>query len=97
MSVKGKVKRLNRKLEEMKQKNIQQADRILYLEEHRYDKTPREETLENIVKFALTNQVGGLRAGMMIDAPAIDKMKDVRLIIDRDNECGGAYVIRTHY
>ena len=37
------------------------------------------------------------KAGMMIDAPAIDKMKDVKLIIDRNNECGGAYVIRTHW
>ena len=54
-------------------------------------------TLENIIKFAITNHVGNLRAGIMIDTVAIDKMKDLRLLIDRDDECGRAYVIRVTY
>lgn len=54
-------------------------------------------TLENIIKFAITNHVGNLKAGIMIDAVAIDKMKDLRLLIDRDNECGRAYIIRVIY
>lgn len=90
MSVKGKIKRLNRKLEEMKRINKRQADRILYLE----NISPREEMLENIVKFALTNQVGNLRAGMAIEAPAIDKMQQLKLTINRDYTNGQAYILR---
>lgn len=96
MSVKGKVKRCNKEI-----KRLQEELETYQLSNSRLreklDSQINNETLENIVKFALTNQVGGLKAGMMIDAPAIDKMKDVRLIIDRNNECGGAYVIRTHW
>ena len=94
MSVKGKVKRCNKEI-----KRLQEELETYQLSNSRLreklDSQINNETLENIVKFAVTNQVGGLRAGMMIDAPTIDKMKDVRLIIDRNNECGGAYVIRT--
>ena len=96
MSVKGKVKRCNKEI-----KRLQEELETYQLSNSRLreklDSQINNETLENIVKFAITNQVGGLKAGMMIDAPAIDKMKDVRLIIDRNNECGGAYVIRTHW
>lgn len=96
MSVKGKVKRCNKEI-----KRLQEELETYQLSNSRLreklDSQINNETLENIVKFALTNQVGGLKAGMMIDAPAIDKMKDVRLIIDRNNECGRAYVIRTHW
>lgn len=97
MSVKGKIKRLNRELEEMRRKNIIQADRILYLEEHREDKTPREEMLENIIKFALTNHIGNLRGGMMIEASSIDKMQQLKLKIDRDYTCGQAYILRVSW
>ena len=90
MSVKGKIKRLNRKLEEMKRINKRQADRILYLE----NISPKEEMLENIVKFALTNHVGNLRAGMIIEALSIDKMKELKLTIDRDYKYGQAYILR---
>lgn len=96
MSVKSKVKRCNKEI-----KRLQEELETYQLSNSRLreklNSQINNETLENIIKFALTNQVGGLRAGMMIDAPAIDKMKDVRLIIDRNNECGGAYVIRTHW
>lgn len=96
MSVKGKVKRCNKEIKRLREEleTYQLSNSRL---REKLDSQTNNETLENIVKFALTNQVGGLRAGMMIDAPAIDKMKDVRLIIDRDNKCGGAYVIRTHW
>ena len=54
-------------------------------------------TLENIIKFAVTNHVGNLSAGIMIDAASVDKMKDLRLSIDRVDECRGAYVIKVTY
>lgn len=96
MSVKSKVKRCNKEI-----KRLQEELETYQLSNSRLreklNSQINDKTLENIIKFALTNQVGGLRAGMMIDAPAIDKMKDVRLIINRNYECGGAYVIRTHW
>lgn len=96
MSVKGKVKRCNKEIKRLQEELETYQLSNSRLREKLYSQI-NDETLENIVKFALTNQVGGLKAGMMIDAPAIDKMKDVKLIIDRNNECGGAYVIRTHW
>lgn len=96
MSVKGKIKRLNQQLKESKDE----------LETYKLSNSRLREklnsqidnrTLENIIKFAITNHVGNLKAGIMIDAVAIDKMKDLRLLIDRDNECGRAYIIRVTY
>ena len=96
MSVKGKIKRCNKEI-----KRLQEELETYRLSNNRLreelNSQTNNETLENIIKFALTNQVGGLRAGMMIDAPAIEKMKDIKLIIDKDYTCGGAYVIKTHW
>lgn len=94
MSVKSKVKRCNKEINRLQEEleTYQLSNNRL---REKLNSKANSETLENIVKFALTNQVGGLRAGMMIDASAIDKMKDVKLIIDRSYTCGGAYVIRT--
>ena len=96
MSVKGKVKRCNKEIERLQEEleTYQLSNSRL---REKLNSQTKNETLENIVKFALTNQIGGLRAGIMIDAPAIDKMKDVKLIIDRDYTCGGVYVIKTHW
>lgn len=94
MSVKNKVRRCNKEIKRLKEEL--ETERLSN-SRLRSKLDNNDKLLENIVKFAVTNQVGGLRAGMMIDAPAINKMKDVKLIIDRDYTCGGAYVIRTHW
>ena len=96
MSVKGKIKRLNQQLKESKDEleTYKLSNRRLI---EKLDSQIDNRTLENIIKFAITNHVGNLKAGIMIDAVAIDKMKDLRLLIDRDNECGRAYIIRVIY
>lgn len=96
MSVKGKIKRLNQQLKESKDEleTYKLSNRRL---REKLDSQIDNRTLENIIKFAITNHVGNLKAGIMIDAVAIDKMKDLRLLIDRDNECGRAYIIRAIY
>ena len=96
MSVKGKIKKLNRELEKIKQENIKQADYILYLETLKNGKTEREKLLENIIKFAITNQIGGLKGGMMIDRVPIDKMKDLRLYLE-ESPVERAYIMRVNY
>jgi hypothetical protein len=96
MSVKGKVKRSNKEI-----KRLQDELETYKLSNSRLreklDSKIDNKTLENIIKFAVTNHVGNLKAGIMIDAAAIDKMKDLRLLINRNDECGRAYVIRVTY
>lgn len=96
MSVKGKIKRLNQQLKESKDELETYKLSNSRLRE-KLDSQKDNKILENIIKFALTNHIGNLRGGMMIDATSIDKMKDLRLLIDRDNECGRAYIIRVIY
>lgn len=67
MSVKGKVKRLNKELIKLKDEletetlsNRRLRQRLD--EEKQFSDYVRQ--LENIVKFALTNQIGNLRGGM---------------------------------
>ena len=96
MSVKGKIKRLNQQLKESKDELETYKLSNSRLRE-KIDSQIDNRILENIIKFAITNHVGNLKAGIMIDALAIDKMKDLRLLIDRDNECGRAYIIRVTY
>lgn len=94
MSVKSKVKRCNKEIERLK--NELETERLSN-NRLRYKLDNGNELLENIVKFAVTNQVGNLRAGMIIDARGVDKMKELKLSIDRDYINENAYIIRVHY
>ncbi len=106
MSVKGKVKKLNKKIENLQEElQIYQLsnsrlrdknDRLkTELEEQKADKKYIEQ-LENILKFALTNHIGNLRGGMQIQRYGIDKMQDLRLSIDYQPEFD-SYTIRVNY
>ena len=99
MSVKGKVKRLNKELIKLKDEletetlsNRRLRQRLD--EEKQFSDYVRQ--LENIVKFALTNQIGNLRGGMQIERYGIDKMQDLRLSIDYQPEFN-SYIIRVNY
>lgn len=99
MSVKGKVKRYNER--------IKQQDEVINVYENEIDSLRTQlriankdkkdnKLLENIIKFAITNHIGGLRAGMAIDWFGIDKMSDLKLDIDR-NVMEHAYILRVRY
>ena len=106
MSVKGKVKKLNKKIENL-QEELQtyqlsnsrlrdKSDRLkIELEEQKADKQYTEQ-LENILKFAITNHIGNLRGGMQIERYGIDKMQDLRLSINYQPEFN-SYIIRVNY
>lgn len=106
MSVKGKVKKLNKKIENL-QEELQtyqlsnsrlrnKNDRLkTELEEQKADKQYTEQ-LENILKFAITNHIGNLRGGMQIERYGIDKMQNLRLSIDYVPE-NNSYIIRVSY
>lgn len=100
MSVKGKVKRLNKQLKELQQdyNNLQGRNTSLNMRlKEKVTSESKNQLYENIIKFAVTNHVGNLNVGMMIDVASVDKMKDLRLLIDRVDEYGRAYVIRVMY
>ena len=99
MSVKAKVKRLNKEIIKLKDEletetlsNRRLRQRLD--EEKQFSDYVRQ--LENIVKFALTNQIGNLRGGMQIDRYGIDKMQNLRLSIDYVSE-NNSYIIRVSY
>ena len=106
MSVKGKIKKLNKEIKEL-QEELQtyqlsnnrlrnKNDRLkIELEEQKADKQYTEQ-LENILKFAITNHIGNLRGGMQIERYGIDKMQDLRLSIDYQPEFN-SYIIRVNY
>ena len=106
MSVKGKVKKLNKKIKNL-QEELQtyqlsnsrlrnKNDRLnIELEGQKADKQYTE-ILKNIVKFAITNHIGNLRGGMQIERYGIDKMQDLRLSIDYEPEFN-SYIIRVNY
>ena len=99
MSVKGKIKRLNKKIENLQEElqtyQLSNSRLKTELEEQKVDKQYTEQ-LENILKFAITNHIGNLRGGMQIERYGIDKMQDLRLSIDYQPEFN-SYIIRVNY
>lgn len=99
MSVKNKVKRLNKEILSLKDEietiNLSNKRLREKLDEEKQYKQYTEQ-LENIVKFAITNHIGGIRGGMAIDWLGIDKMQDLRLDIEK-NIIEHAYIMRVNY
>lgn len=95
MSVKNKVKRLNKEIKKLQDEleTYQLSNKRL---RQKLDTQNSNEMLENIIKFAITNHVGNLRAGMMVDINTIDKMKELRLNIER-NDFEHSYTMRVTY
>ena len=106
MSVKGKVKKLNKKIENLQEElqNCQLSNSRLRNKNDRL-KTELEgqkadnqytEQLENILKFAITNHIGNLRGGMQIERYGIDKMQNLKLSVDYEPQYH-SYIIRVNY
>ena len=99
MSVKGKVKRLNKEI--IKLQNELETERLSNRRlRQKLDKQTEfsvyTRQLENIVKFAITNHIGNLRGGMQIERYGIDKMQNLRLSIYYQPEFN-SYIIRVNY
>lgn len=99
MSVKSKVKRLNKEL--IKLRDDLETERLSNRRlrkklDKQIESSVYTRQLENIVKFAITNHIGNLRGGMRIERYGIDKMQDLRLSIDYQPEFN-SYIIRVNY
>lgn len=99
MSVKGKIKRLNRQIEKLNCELIQletlKSNNKRIIEDYNVD-LEKIKIYENIIKFAITNQIGGMKGAMRIEKYGINKMQDLRLNIDYQPEFNG-YLIRVDY
>ena len=93
MSVKGKVKRCNKRIGQL-EKEINDLKSRLFNKQ--MDNSSKEQLYENSIKFAITNQLGNLNGGMMIDFFDIDKLKDLKLSIE-SNPREHAYIMRVNY
>lgn len=95
MSVKSKVKRCNKEIKRLQEEleTYQLANRRL---KEKIDNQNNNEILENIVKFAITKHVGGLKSGMQVDKRSIDIMNDLRLDIEY-NYFENSYIMRVNY
>lgn len=99
MSVKNKVKRLNKEILNLQNK-LETTElsnrRLRYKLDQEKQCKQYTEQLENIVKFAITNHMGNLQGGMRIEAYGIYKMQNLKLNIDYEPEYN-SYVIRVNY
>ena len=95
MSVKGKVKRLNKEL--IKLRDDLETERLLNRRlRQKLDKQTESSfytrQLENIVKFAITNHIGDMIGGVKIERYGLDKIQDLKLSIDYQPECN-SYIV----
>ena len=99
MSVKNKVKRLNKEILNLQNKlettELSNKKLKYKLNQEKQCKQYTEQ-LENIVKFAITNHIGNLKGGIQIEKYGIDKMQNLNLAIDYAPECN-SYIIRVNY
>lgn len=95
MSVKSKVKRCNKEI-----KRLEDELRTTQLSNSRLrekiDNQIRDKQLENILKFAITNHIGGLEGGMRIERYGVDKMQDLKLNIEYQ-PMFDSYIIQVYY
>lgn len=99
MSVKSKVKRCNKeikrlesRLKDLEIQNYNLRKNILKND----DNSEKTKLYANIIKFAITNHIGGLNAGMRIERHGIDKMQDLKLNVEYD-PMFNSYIMRVHY
>lgn len=99
MSVKSKVKRCNKEIirlqDELETERLSNNRLRQRLDKENKSKVYIEQ-LENILKFAVTNQIGGMRGGMQIERYGIDKMQNLKLSIDYEPQYN-SYIIRVNY
>lgn len=99
MSVKGKVKRCNKEIirlqDELETERLSNNRLRQRLDKENQSKVYIEQ-LENILKFAVTNQIGSMRGGMRIERYGIDKMQNLKLSIDYEPQYN-SYIVRVNY
>lgn len=90
MSVKNKIKRCNKEIKRLEYK-VESLEIELDRRNNNFKRISQDyqedleklKLYENIIKFAITNHIGGIRGGMAIDWFGIDKMQGLRLDVEK--------------
>lgn len=86
MSVKGKVKRLNKEIEKLYGENIilsNVIENLKRIEEYYCISLEKNKLYENLIKFFITKHIGDIRGGgMQVHRYGIDKMNGLKLNIE---------------
>lgn len=95
MSVKTKVKRCNKEIKRLEEEleTYKLSNERL---KQKLDSQIDNKLLENIVKFAVTNYLGGLYGGVKVERYGIDKMQDLKLSVEYEPEFN-SYMIKVNY
>ena len=86
MNARQKAKLANKYINSMRdviEEKNKKIDSLEYENKRLNNQVFDNETLKKVLAFAITNQVGGLQGGMMVDMFAIDKMKDIDVRIEK--------------
>lgn len=98
MSVKGKVKRLNKEIKKLYCENIilsNARENCKRIEEDYCRCLEKEKLYENLIKFFITNHIGDIRGGMEVHRYGIDKMNGLKLNIEYHPEFN-SYIIKVN-
>jgi len=99
MSVKGKIKRLNKEIKKLYYENTilsNERKNFKRIEEDYCISLEKEKLYENLIKFFITNHIGDIRGGMQVHRYGIDKMNGLQLKVDYQPEFN-SYIIRVNY
>lgn len=99
MSVQSKVKRCNKEIKKLEQKVKELESQNCRLKQSIIEANYNLSELklyENVIKFAVTNHLGGLDGGVTIDARGIDKMQSLSLKVKKDF-MGERYLLKVGY
>lgn len=91
MSVKSKIKRLNKKLEELN-KEVQTITNIRNIENNKHEK--EKKSLENVIKFIIKNNIKNIPSGgVQVERKYIDEMEfyNISIIYEYEND---SYIIK---
>lgn len=91
MSVKSKIKRLNKKLEELN-KEVQIITNIRNIENNKHEK--EKKSLENVIKFMIKNNIKNIPSGgVQVERKYIDEMEfyNISIIYEYEND---SYIIK---
>lgn len=91
MSVKSKIKRLNKKIEEL-DKEIQTITNIRNIENNKHEK--EKKSLENVIKFMVKNNIKNIPSGgVQVERKYIDEMEFYNISITYEYE-NDSYIIK---
>lgn len=91
MSVKSKIKRLNKKLEEL-DKEVQTITNIRNIENNKHEK--EKKSLENVIKFMVKNNIKNIPSGgIQVGRKYIDEMDFYNINISYEYE-NDSYIIK---